>query len=134
MLTRVAYSHSAPALALSLIACLVLAAPVVGAQPKGQPALHSRADITDQHLQAFAKAFLKASRIFNVYDAKIRMAQNTDEVMALQREANAKMNEAVVEEGLTVQEYNKIYAAAQQDEQLRDKVNRLILEKESQVK
>lgn len=132
MLTGMVRTRNAAVMAASLTACLLLAAPGFGAQPQTQPPSKPQVDLPEKSLHAFAKAYVKASRIFTVYEEKIRTTQDTDQVVALQKEANNKMNQAVAEEGLSVQEYNKIYLAAQRDEVLRDKVNQLIRETDSQ--
>lgn len=132
MLRRSTYKRIAAGLVAPLTACLLLVAPGFGAQSQSQPPAQPRAEVPEKSLYAFAKAYVKASRIFTVYEEKIRMTHDAERVLALQKEANNKMNQAVAEEGLTVQEYNKIYLAAQNDEALRDKVNQLIRETDSQ--
>ena len=73
---------------------------------------------SDQELQAFAAAALKVEQLNEKWIPQIAEAENADEDAALRQEAMQEMRAAVQEEGLSVQDYNTIYDAAQRDPQV----------------
>jgi len=76
------------------------------------------ANITQDQLEAFAAASLRVENLNEKWMPQISAAETAEDNAALRREALSEMNEAVRDEGLTVQEYNGIYDAAQRDPRL----------------
>ena len=72
----------------------------------------------EQQLEAFAAASRRIDELNNKWMPQIAEAQTDDEKEALRREALAEMTAVVREEGLTVEEYNGIYDAAESDPEL----------------
>jgi predicted ATPase with chaperone activity len=88
------------------------------AQPTPQPPPMTRADFSQQQIEAFADAAVEMQRIQSELDAKGRQAGNLDEITRLQQEAQADATQAVEDSGLSVQEYKAIVQAANQDPRL----------------
>lgn len=86
------------------------------AQPQVQPS-----DISDQKLDATAKALEKVSSVKQEFQEKITKAAPADQ-QKIASEANDALTKAVTDEGLSVEEYNSIIQVAQNDPQLREKI------------
>ncbi|WP_455874821.1 DUF4168 domain-containing protein [Rhizobium yanglingense] len=120
MITRYTPVASLTAAALSLMffsnpASAQQAAPAqqpVQAQPegKGGPA------VSDQKIEAFAVAYLQVDQVRQEYSAKIGATQDTAAKQQLQTEASKQMVQAVeASPGISLDEYNSILTAAQND-------------------
>lgn len=74
---------------------------------------------TDEQIQVFAVAFLEVQSIGQGYDAALQEAATAEEQQQLQMQAMDEMVLAVEQvEGITVEEYNAIFQAAQTDPEL----------------
>jgi len=84
-------------------------------------------DFSDSQLQAFAVAYVQVNEIGMEYDQQMQAAQNDEELMELQMQAQMEMTEVVeATDGLTVEEYNMIFTAAQTDPELGGQVQTYI--------
>ena len=92
------------------------------AQPQMAPAI---AKPTDQQLQRFASASQKVSGVVDEYRPKVEAAKTDDAKQKVVQEADAKMVQLVRADGLTVEEFNGIGQAVQQDPQLKQRVMNL---------
>ncbi|KAG1430624.1 hypothetical protein G6F57_023005 [Rhizopus arrhizus] len=77
---------------------------------------------TDQQLQRFASASQKVSGVVDEYRPKVDAAKSDDAKQKVVQEADAKMVQLVRADGLTVEEFNGIGQAVQQDPQLKQRV------------
>ncbi|MFF7399506.1 DUF4168 domain-containing protein [Achromobacter sp. NPDC008082] len=92
------------------------------AQPQMAPAI---AQPTDQQLQRFASASQKVSGVVDEYRPKVEAAKTDDAKQKVVQEADAKMVQLVRADGLTVEEFNGIGQAVQQNPQLKQRVMNL---------
>lgn len=89
------------------------------AQPQMAPAITQP---TDQQLQRFASASQKVSGVVDEYRPKVEAAKTDDAKQQVVREADEKMVKLVRADGLSVEEFNGIGQAVQQNPQLKQKV------------
>ncbi|EFF74365.1 DUF4168 domain-containing protein [Achromobacter piechaudii] len=89
------------------------------AQPQMAPAITQP---TDQQLQRFASASQKVSGVVDEYRSKVEAAKTDDAKQKVVREADEKMVKLVRADGLSVEEFNGIGQAVQQNPQLKQKV------------
>lgn len=83
-------------------------------------------NITDQELGAFAKAYVEIQEIRLKYEPRLKEVQDPKEIERIQRETDSKAEEAVEQQGLSVESYSRIFAAANGDGELRQRILRLI--------
>jgi len=100
------------------------------AQEQAEPALAPE-EITDQQLESFAAAALAVNEVGREWARRIQATEDESEVEQMQVQAQEEMAAAVEEEGLTVEEYNAIYAAAESDEEINAEIQSLLQEQQS---
>lgn len=103
--------------ALALSIGLLAAAPLTYAADTGE--------LSQQKLEKYSQAQEKIMDISQDYRQRLNGAQGEDEAMKLKTAARQEMAGAVTATGLTVQEYNKITQAAQEDPKVRERLRRL---------
>lgn len=89
------------------------------AQPGMAPAVQKP---TDQQLQKFASASQKISGVVDEYRPKVDAAKTDEAKQKVVQEADAKMVQLVRADGLSVEEFNGIGQAVQQDPQLKQRL------------
>lgn len=99
-----------------LLACMmflasVLPVPAAAQQPEAT-------QFSPEQLQAFAAASRSMDQLNNKWIPQIAEAGSAREKERLRSQALAEMEEAVRDEGLSVDEYNSIYDAAERDPEL----------------
>lgn len=77
-------------------------------------------------LEAYAAAVVKVQEIDRAWQPKIDQAENETEAEIMTTEATDEMIGEIEAEGLSVQEYNAITQAAEQDPQLYDRIMTLL--------
>ncbi len=87
------------------------------------------ADYSEGQLEAYVDAVVKIQEIDQAWQPRIEGAQTSGEAAALTREATEKMIAEVEAQGLTVDEYNSITQAAEQDDQLYERIIALLAER-----
>ncbi|WP_343737709.1 DUF4168 domain-containing protein [Achromobacter sp.] len=92
------------------------------AQPGMAPAVQKP---TDQQLQKFASASQKISGVVDEYRPKVEAAKTDDAKQKVVKEADEKMVKLVRADGLSVEEFNGIGQAVQQDPQLHDRLMKM---------
>jgi len=113
--------------AMTLAAAGLLLAPAVNAQTQTTPPTTKpdrsapSADISEQKLDAAAKAVKNVSTIRDSYEQKLIKAP-TDQKAKLADEASDAMAKAVKDQGLSVEEYTSIIEVAQNDPVVRNKL------------
>lgn len=80
--------------------------------------LASQQAISQDELQTFAEAYSQVTQIYNLYEQRITNSSESAQATALQQEANKKMNQAVVDNGLSIEDYNAIYRTIENDPSL----------------
>lgn len=79
--------------------------------------------VTDETLQSFAMAFIEVARISQEYQPQLQTAAPEDQER-VRMEAGERMVEAVeAVDGISVDEYQQIMAAAQTDPELAQRIN-----------
>ena len=92
--------------------------PVQPAAPVVQP--------NEAQLQKFAEASKKVSVVADEYQPKLKASPDDTTRQQLMREAEEKMIQLVRADGLSVDEFNGISVAAQQDPKLRQRVMEIV--------
>jgi transcription initiation factor IIF auxiliary subunit len=91
--------------------------------PATQPApAMQAADISDKKLEKFADSLGEIMEIREDFTAKLEKTGDPAEAQQLQQQANKKMMNTVEDNELSIEEYNAINQAVQNDPQLRDRV------------
>ncbi|MEI2416596.1 DUF4168 domain-containing protein [Orrella sp. JC864] len=99
------------------------AAMAQAAAPAPQPAqVQPITSPSDAQLEKFAAASQKVAMVANEYQPRFDSATDDASRQQILQEADAKMVELVRADGLTVEEFNGIGQAVQQDPQLRERV------------
>ena len=116
------------ALTIALAALFVTggAALAQDSQGAGQPAFGETtpptAAMTDQTVDTFVDAFVAVQGIREDYTERLQNASDEGEAQGLQQEAQEKMMQAVEASGMSVQEYNEVAMALQNDPELMERV------------
>ncbi len=119
------------AFAAALAAALSAApAPTLAQNTPAQDAPASQAPLpmqavpnpTDQQLQRFASASQKVAGVVDEYRPKVEAAKTDDAKQKIVQEADAKMVKLVRADGLSVEEFNGISRAVEQNPQLKQRV------------
>ncbi len=87
---------------------------------------NSNTQVSDQELTAFAKAYTEVQQIRSQYEPSLRKTKDAKESERLQQEANAKLKKTLDKQGLSIDRYNKIYAAVNANEALRRKALKIV--------
>lgn len=78
--------------------------------------------VNEQALNKFKDAFAQVNDIRKSYSGKLKNLDNQKQARQLQQQAQQEMVGAVQGAGLSVKEYNRIFAAVQQSPELQQKV------------
>ncbi len=87
---------------------------------------NSNTQVSDQELTAFAKAYAAVQQIRSQYEPSLQKTKDAKESERLQQEANAKLKKTLDKQGLSIDRYNKIYAAVNANEELRRKALKMV--------
>jgi hypothetical protein len=85
-------------------------------------------ELTQSDLETFAKAYTEVTQIYTVYEHRITESSEPEQATALQQEANEKMNQAVMDNGLSIEDYNAIYRTIEQDPALQQQFTQVLSE------
>lgn len=117
--------------AASLLTAGMVSAPAM-AQENGENAAQqtqqtapSAQDFSKQQLQQFADASQEIASISQEYTQRLQQAEEQAKQQEIRKEANEKMVAVVEESGLTVETFNAIGQAVQQDPELMKKVQKM---------
>lgn len=90
--------------------------------PATQQAAPASSEISDSTVEKFVQAQQEVESIRGEYLKRAQQAEDQQQAMGLQQEAQQKMVEAVEESGMQVQEYNMVAQVAQQDSGLKKRI------------
>lgn len=121
--------HLMTALLPALMLAVAPVAAMAQTQAPAQQQQQQMPPIDESQLDSYAEAAVKIYDIRVRWEPEIRAAESQEKAMEAQREARTEMIEAVQKEGLSVDEYNSITAAAQRDPELNQKIAQLIEKK-----
>lgn len=114
------------AAALATLGLALAVAPVTAGQPAGIQ-LAQAETYSDEKLESFAMAAVEVGKIRNDYVGRIQQAESEEERQQLAEEATGEMMQAVEgTPGITADEYNAIIQAAQNDQELTDRIRQQI--------
>jgi len=105
-------------LTFGLFAALIALAPGVHAQESSGG---GETNFDDGQIESFTTARADVQKLQQEYASKIQQADQ-EQAAKLKQEAQQKMVSAVEDTGLDVQEFNKIARAAQNDQELAEKI------------
>lgn len=77
-------------------------------------------------LKAFARVYVEFEKIRDIYEPRLNKAQGDQDAQVIQKEAGAKIDEALAKEGLTRETYSQIINTLNSDSELRAKAMQLI--------
>ena len=77
-------------------------------------------ELAGNNLELFAGAYKEVSQIHTTYEQRIIKSDDPTQVDVLPQEANQKMNQAVTNHGLTIEDYNMIFRNIQKDPALKE--------------
>lgn len=104
-----------------LLAFGLIASPVMAQQANGAEAT----EYSDTQLQKFANASEKVAMVMQEYSPKVQEAGDEDQRQQLLEEADKKMVAHVQDEGLSVEEFNGINTAIQQDPEVLERMQKI---------
>ncbi len=90
--------------------------------PMQPPQVQAITSPSDAQLEKFAAASQKVAMVANEFQPRFDSAADDSQRQQILQEADAKMVQVVRADGLTVEEFNGIGQAVQQDPQLRERV------------
>ncbi|MFP3873980.1 MAG: DUF4168 domain-containing protein [Thiohalophilus sp.] len=93
-----------------------------GQPPQQQQGGQAAEDIDEKSLNKFKDAFAEVNSIRESFAGKLEDVEDPEKAQKLQQEAQEEMVSAVEDAGLSVEEYNQIFAAVQQNPELQEKV------------
>ena len=88
------------------------------------PNQQSKLDPTQ--LKSFARVYIEFEKIRDTYEPRLNKAQGDQEAQVIQKEAGAKIDEALAKEGLSRETYSQILNTLNADSELRAKAMQLI--------
>lgn len=88
----------------------------VRAQQQQQPVMPP--ELSEGQIETFADAALDVRQVQQDFNAEMQAAQDAEEMERLQQQAQEQAQQAIEDNGLSVDEYNAIVQAANQDPQL----------------
>jgi hypothetical protein len=103
-------------LSLSPVAKTIFAQEVPNQQSKIDPT----------QLKSFARVYVEFEKIRDTYEPRLSKAQGDQEAQVIQKEAGAKVDEALAKEGLSRETYSQIINTLNADNELRAKAMQLI--------
>ena len=93
--------------------------------PQQQP-MTQEVEFDQGQLESFASAARQVHAIRSKWQSRLQDPANADKAQALQDQAGAEMISAVEENGLTVETFNAIATAAQQNPELAERIAKLM--------
>lgn len=78
--------------------------------------------VSEEKVDQFVTAYVEVQKINREYSAQLQAAAEPEQATELQQEAQTKMQKAVTDSGLTVSEYQQIASLANQDAELRERI------------
>lgn len=106
-----------------LVAALAVALSLGGtALPAAAQQQSAPAEYTDEDLEAFAAASQRVQELNQKWIPQISQAETAEENAALRERAMQEMTAAVRDEGLTIDEYNRIFDAAERNPEVMQQI------------
>ena len=87
---------------------------------------NQQSKIDPTQLKSFARVYVEFEKIRDAYEPRLNKAQGDQEAQVIQKEAGAKVDEALAKEGLSRETYSQIINTLNADNELRAKAMQLI--------
>ena len=87
---------------------------------------NQQSKIDPTQLKSFARVYVEFEKIRDTYEPRLSKAQGEQEAQVIQKEAGAKVDEALAKEGLNRETYSQILNTLNADSELRAKAMQLI--------
>ena len=87
---------------------------------------NQQSKIDPPQLKSFARVYVEFEKIRDTYEPRLSKAQGDQEAQVIQKEAGAKIDEALAKEGLSRETYSQIINTLNTDTELRAKAMQLI--------
>jgi hypothetical protein len=87
---------------------------------------NQQSKIDPTQLKSFARVYVEVEKIRDTYEPRLNKAQGDQEAQVIQKEAGAKIDEALAKEGLSRETYSQIVNTLNIDSELRAKAMQLI--------
>jgi hypothetical protein len=87
---------------------------------------NQQSQIDPTQLKSFARVYVEFEKIRDTYEPRLSKAQGDQEAQVIQKEAGAKIDEALAKEGLSRETYSQIINTLNADNELRAKAMQLI--------
>src|SRR5690625_1881248 len=97
-------------------------------KPPAAPAALETVQPNDEQLERYISAARKVAAVAQEYQPQLEQAEDEADRQQIMQEADDKMVSAVQDDGFSVEEYNGISLAIQQDAELRNKVEQMLEE------
>ena len=114
-----------PVAAATLMTAAQLCIPASAQNPAPSPAPEQSAPapgLSDQKLDAAAAALGQVASLLRDYQGRLLQATEPADKQRIAEEGNSRRKKAVEDQGLTIEEYNSIIMAAQNDPEVRNKI------------
>ena len=82
--------------------------------------------VSDQELQAFAKSYVEFDKIRTASELQKSAAKTPQEKSGIEQDAMVKLSATLEREGLTIARFRALFQTIDEDDQLREKVLKLI--------
>ena len=107
-----------------LLSCwpIAMATPSKSAEQPQRPVASSGTTISEKELNAFVKAYVYYQDIRASYGPALERAKDAEQKKRIEQEANTKVKQSLEAQGLTAERYNKIFAAVNDNAELRQRV------------
>ena len=110
---------------VSAFLMVVVAKPLVAqVAPKPQ-------ELDEKQLRSFAKVYVQVEKIRQEYEPRAKEASGPEEGKQIQQEAQSKFQQVLTKEGLTEENYTKIFEVARADQDVRKKILQMIGEEKA---
>lgn len=86
------------------------------------------ADYSDAEIESFTAALLDVQEIGQEWTQRMQQAESEEEIQGMREQAQNEMINAIETHGLTVDEYNEIATAAQNDPELAEDIQQRAME------
>lgn len=80
------------------------------------------ADVSDEEIESFAAAMSDVQQLGQEWTQRMEETEDQEELSEMQQQAQEEMIGAIEDHGMTVEEYNEIATAAQQDPELAQEI------------
>jgi flagellar motor protein MotB len=110
---------------VSAFLMVVVAKPLVAqVAPKPQ-------ELDEKQLRSLAKVYVQVEKIRQEYEPRAKEASGPEEGKQIQQEAQSKFQQVLTKEGLSEENYTKIFEVARADQDVRKKILQMIGEEKA---